>query len=146
MILLFELIFITSILVLGYTIITQEGMALYSLRLWAEKKKDEGKKWIEPILLCHWCQPSIWSAFAFAFAFGIGLIEKFNWHLLFYYPLVVAGSSLLNGLIWGYHLKSNAQKEAYESEKECANIMIENSLEEYDEREYEERIYDHTNN
>ena len=115
MMLLFELIIITSILVLGYTIATQEGMVFYNIRQWAEKKKEQGSKLIEPAFLCHWCQPSSWALIAFAFAFGMGIIEKFEWNLLFYYVLTVCGSSLVNGLIWGYHLKSNADKELSES-------------------------------
>lgn len=121
--LLLELIAITSILVLAYTIATQEGMVFYNIREWAEKKKEQGHKWAEPIFICHWCQPSSWALIAFAFAFGMGIIEKFEWDLLFYYVLTVGGSSLVNGLVWGYHLKSNAEHDLLESAKETCDIV-----------------------
>lgn len=100
MITLFSIIAITSILVLGFHIVTNEGMALFSIRIWAMKKEDEGKLWAEPLCLCIWCMPSIWSLAGFVFAFGIGVLDNFTWNLLFYYPLCVAGSSLICGLIW----------------------------------------------
>jgi hypothetical protein len=123
MILLLELIIITSILVLGYTIATQEDMVFHNVRVWAEIKKEQGHKWSEPLFLCHFCQPSSWALISFAFAFGIGIIEKLEWNLILYYVLTVCGSSLLNGLIWGYHLKSNAEKELSESAKETCEII-----------------------
>ena len=123
MMLLFELIIITSILVLGYTIATQEDMVFHNVRVWAEIKKEQGNKLIEPLFLCHWCQPSSWALIAFAFAFGMGIIEKFEWNLIFYYVLTVGGSSLVNGLVWGYHLKSNADKELSESMRDTCDII-----------------------
>jgi len=144
MTLLFELIIITSILVLGYTIATQEGMVFYKIRDWAEIKKEQGHKWAEPLFLCHWCQPSSWALIAFAFAFGMGIIEKLEWNLILYYVLTVGGSSLLNGMIWGYHLKSNAEKELSESAKEMCEIVsdyIEDLYIQEDNREYEIQHY-----
>lgn len=116
MILLFELIVITSILVLGYTIATQEKMLLHWIREWADKKHDEGAKWVEPVFLCHWCQPSVWSLFGFLFAYGIGVLDvsawnSFAWNVLFYYPLVVCGSSIVCGFSWTWYLQKNAAKE-----------------------------------
>jgi hypothetical protein len=147
MILLFKLIILTSLLTLGYTIVTQEGMALYRIRKWATTKKERGTKWVEPLLLCYWCQPSTWSIFSFSVAYGLHIIHNLQWNLLLYYVLTVCGSSLLNGLIWDYHLKSNAEKEMYESIKDCTDLAIENSLNEYDdEMEYENRVFNHTNN
>lgn len=142
MILLLKLIGITSLLVLGYTIITQEGMGLYRIRQWATRKKENGSKWPEPILLCHWCQPSTWAILGFAFAYGIGVIDAFTWRMIFYYPLVVGGSSLINGLVWSYHLKSDAETEFYRSANSVADIFIEKSYEEYTDDELaEEEMY-----
>lgn len=100
MILLFQLAIITSVLVLGFTVVTYEGMGLHSLRLWADKKIDEG--WIiwKPLGFCEWCAPSIWSAFGFFFALKIGVIEKWDWNLMWYYPLVVALASIISGVTW----------------------------------------------
>lgn len=136
MILLAKLISITSILVLGYTIVTQEGMALYSIREWAMRKKEEGKKWAEPLFICHWCQPSSWSLISFGFSFGLGIINRFEWNLVFYYILTVGGSSLLNGLVWGYHLKTDAQTDFYKSASETAETITESFYKEPE--EYEE--------
>lgn len=107
--LLFELITITSILVLAYTIVTQEKMLLHGIRRWANKLHDEGHIWTEPVFLCHWCMPSVWSLFGFFFAWGIGLIQRFTWNMGFYYVLCVGGSSLVCGLVWGWHLKQDSE-------------------------------------
>lgn len=141
MILLLKLIFITSLLVLGYTVATQENMVFHGIRKWAEKKKENGSKWAEPLFLCHWCQSSSWSLISFAFAFGLGIIQSFTWSIFIYYILTVCGSSLLNGFVWGFHLKQNAEKECAESIKEVADILIENGYEEYDTEEQEELHY-----
>ena len=144
MILLFELIAITSILVLGYTIATQEGMVFYNVREWAEKKREQGHKWTTPVLLCYWCQPSSWALLAFVFAFGMGIITKLEWNLLFYYVLTVGGSSLLNGLIWGFHLKSNAEHDFLESAKETCD-MASDYIEDLYIQEVQDE-YEHFNN
>jgi len=99
-VLLFKLILITSLLVLGYTIVTQENMLLHSVRRWAERIQDRGSKFIETLAICHWCMPSTWSLLGFAFGYGLGLYDL-SWKLLLLYPLCVAGSSLTCGIIWG---------------------------------------------
>jgi hypothetical protein len=98
-----SLILITTIWVLGLTIVTQEGMLLFSIREWANKKHEAGNKWMEPVIICYYCMPSIHSLIAYLFAIGIGIITSFEWKLVFMYPLVVMGSSLLNGIVWGIH-------------------------------------------
>ena len=92
-----KMIFICSLLVLGATIVTQEGMLLHSIRAWAEKQS--GKIW-ETIILCPWCMGSTWSIGAFLIALGVGVIDSFEWKLLLLYPLVVCGSSVVCGMTW----------------------------------------------
>ena len=108
MALLFSLIVITSIWCLGLKVVTSDGMAGEKVGLWAEEKYSQGKKWIEPVLYCHWCMPSIHSLVGFLFAWGIGLYE-WHWSVLWYYPLVVAGSSLVNGFVWYFFQRINAE-------------------------------------
>ena len=109
MIILLQLIAILSIWTLGLTIVTQEGMALYSLREWSN---DKGK-WVEPLIRCHWCMPSFHSAFAYLFAAGIGVITHFEFKLLAMLPLVIMGASLTNGMIWGLHKLIEAKTKFY---------------------------------
>lgn len=123
MILLFSLIIITSILTLGFTIISQEGMALYKIREWAKKKNDKGNKWVEPLFLCIWCMPSIWSSFGFFFAYQIGVLKCDTWNILWYYPLCVGGSSILGGLIWTVYLTINSVKERNEVEADFSKSI-----------------------
>lgn len=100
MILIFKLIVITSIWVLGLTIVTQKGMALYNFRQWAETKKS---LWFEPIILCEWCMPSIHSLIGYAIAIGLGVINHFSWSLVVAYILVVMGSSVVSGMTWALY-------------------------------------------
>ena len=123
---------------LGYTIITQENMALHKLRVWANNKKSKGVKWVEPLLLCHWCQPSTWALLSFGIAFGLGIINHFEWKLIFYYILTVGGSSLVNGLVWGYHLKTDAETEFYRSGENAADAITESIYNSHDEPEDDE--------
>lgn len=146
MILLLKLVIITSILVLGYTIITQENMALHKLRVWANKEKNKGAKWVEPVLLCHWCQPSTWAIFSFAIAFGLGIINHFELKLILYYILTVAGSSLVNGLIWGYHVKTDAQTEFYRSGENACDAITESIYAPREDEELEENYFNHQHN
>jgi len=113
MILLFELIIICHVWVIGITIVTQPGMLLESVREWGNKIHDRGEKWIEPVFLCHWCAPSLHSIFAYGFAFAIGVINEFEWKLIWMYPLVAMGASLLNGIVWGAHKLIEAKTKYY---------------------------------
>lgn len=94
----FSSIAITTMLVLGWVIITQEGMGLYFIREWGEEKK-KNNKWIEPLILCHWCMPSSWSIVGMAFAELLGLLQD-SWRIIIIYPIVVCGSSFCCGMLW----------------------------------------------
>lgn len=109
--LIFQLSILLSIWVLGLTIITQEGMLLYSWREWANKQGH----WVEPIIRCHWCMPSIHGLIAYGFAFGIGILTEFNYRLIIMYPIVIMFSSLINGLTWGLHKMIEAKTGYYKS-------------------------------
>jgi hypothetical protein len=109
MIILFQIIVLTSIWVLGWTIVTQQGMLLYSIREWAE---GQGSKILEPVILCHWCMPSLHSVFGYIFAFSLGLLPP-DPAMLFIYPLVVMGSSLCCGMIWTLYQYLSAKTEFY---------------------------------
>lgn len=95
-----NLILTTSILVLGITVATQPGMLLEYWRNWAEKKKDEGWGVMDAVLICHWCMPSLWAILGYGFALATGVVWYFNWKIALMYPLVVMGSSVLNGIVW----------------------------------------------
>lgn len=123
MLLLFKLIIICVIWTLGIKIATSEGMVLERLGKYGEKKVDEGYKIFEALWVCQWCMPSIHTAIAMFFAFGIGIIPELTYRLIFYYPLVAMGSSLLNGLIWQYYLTKNDTKELLISARETAQLM-----------------------
>jgi hypothetical protein len=97
---LLKLISITSLLVLGWTIVTQPKMGLHFVRTWADKKKENGFILADSLFLCVWCQPSIWSLLGFGFAFGLGILNHLEWNLLLLYVLTVCGSSLLAGITW----------------------------------------------
>lgn len=114
MTLIFELILLTSILVIGWTIITQPEMGLSFIREWAEKKES---KFLEATLTCHWCMSSSWSLFGYLFAALIGIIDSFSWSLIFMYPIVVCGSSFLSGLSWAIYKKIEIQTKYYENEE-----------------------------
>lgn len=100
MILLIEIILITSIWCLGVKIITADGMALWKLGDWAGKKAENGHRIFEPLLVCAFCMPSLHSAMGYLFAYKIGIIYHFEWGHLWMYPLVVCGASVLTGVSW----------------------------------------------
>lgn len=100
MTLLFEIILITSLLVIGWTIITQPAMGLGQIREWGD---EQDSVFINATLLCHWCMSSSWSLLGYFFAWQLGLIEEFSWKLIWMYPLVVCGSSFLCGISWAIY-------------------------------------------
>lgn len=100
MILLFEIITLATIWNIGIEIVFSDGMGLESVRKWAEQKES---KWVEVLFTCIWCRPSLHSLFGYGAAIGLGLIDKFEWGLVVMYPFVVAGASLLSGMIWGIY-------------------------------------------
>ena len=90
-------ILITVSLILGATIVTQEDMALHSVRVWAENKNS---KWFEPLILCEWCMPSIWSVFGFIFSCLIGYVDFDIIKIILMYPIVACSSSFIVGFSW----------------------------------------------
>lgn len=115
MILLLKLILICHIWVMGITIITQPDMVMERWRVWADLKLKQGKRWTEPLILCHWCMSSIHSVFAYLFAILLGIITKFEWSLIWMYPLIAMGASLLNGVVWGIYKLIEAQTKYYQN-------------------------------
>lgn len=92
-----KLIILSSLWCLALQISTSEGMVFYKLREYAESKK--AKIW-EAIVLCPWCCPSIHSIFAYVGGFILGFVKWDSWNIFLMYPFVVAGSSLITGLVW----------------------------------------------
>jgi hypothetical protein len=88
-------IFFTVAVVLGITIVTQDGMVLYKLR---EEAENNGSKLLEPLILCEWCMPSIYSMLGYVFSYIL-----YGWDIkyLLFYPIVISLSSLICGLVWG---------------------------------------------
>lgn len=129
-VLLLKLIILTSIWVLGLTIVTQEGMALYKIRQWGDKKQAQGAKWVEPLILCHWCMPSIHSIIGFLSAWGLGIITEWSWKFFLLYPFVVMGSSLANGIIWVVYKTLDAANQYFTNGQKMFYLNIQNMKEE----------------
>lgn len=115
MIILFELILITFIIVMGLKIAMSEGMLLEKLGNYFEKKAEEKK--VFDLFICPWCMSTLQSITAHLFAFGLGLLPfEWNWQLLIRWPLVVMGSSFLCGNVWNIYETINRVKERNEAE------------------------------
>jgi hypothetical protein len=129
MILLFELILITFIIVMGLKIAMSKDMLLEKLGSWLEKKAEEKK--IFEMFICQWCMATLQSVTAHFFAFGLGLLPfEWNWQLLIRWPLVVMGASFLCGNIWNIYETINRIKEKNEVEAEYLKRVMEGAGEE----------------
>lgn len=118
MIILFKLVLLTSIWCLGIKIITAKGMGLSNLGDYGLNKVGEGKWVFDPLIVCEFCLPSIHSLFGYAFAVGIGVITHFSWSLVFMLPFVIAGSSIISGLVWNSYLTMVSIKNRNEAEED----------------------------
>lgn len=102
-------IFCTVSLCLGMKILTTEGMLLEKIGVWAENKG----KWVEPLVRCEWCMPSVYTLISFFLLTHIGIIYPGIW-MAYSYLVIVAASSFLNGVLWNMALivikKSNEDK------------------------------------
>ena len=125
MLIVFQLITICVIWCMGIKIATSEGMIFQKLGEWGENKVEDGHKIFEALLVCPYCLPSIHTFVAIGLAFGIGIIDTLEWKLLFMYPIVVMGSSFINGYLWGMHRKQNAEHEFLESAKYTSDSVSE---------------------
>lgn len=95
----FSIIAITTIWCLGIKIVTNEGMALYSLQKFALYQIHErNRKIFEPLIYCPWCMPSIHSSVGYTFCYLLGIISGKT--ILIGYPIVVAGASFCTGMLW----------------------------------------------
>lgn len=101
MIILLAILFTVAI-VIGVTIANQQGMVLYFLRNHLTDENGDAKKPIyEPLFLCWWCMPSVYSLVGYFFAFLY--MKNVDLHALLFYPIVVAASSFLTAVLWGLH-------------------------------------------
>jgi hypothetical protein len=132
---LFYLIILTSVWVLGITIVTQPKMLLYNIRLWAEKRLDEtGNRIFEPLVLCPWCMSSIHSVFGIGFGYVIGILSGFEWRIFLCYPIIVMGASIVCGMVWGWHKKVENQSKYFENSEILSHFDIRDRKREYKEK------------
>ena len=96
--LILKLIFITSCLVWGVKISTEEGMVFEKVGVWATVQTERGYKIWEAIILCPFCMSSFWSLVAIGIAYLLGY--DFTWNVFIAYPVIVGGASLVSGFIW----------------------------------------------
>ncbi len=89
---------VTSFLVWGVKISTEENMVFQKVGDFARKQVDKGRKYWEAIILCPFCAPSVWSIVAIGFGYLFGWVD--SWTIFYYYPVIVGGSSLVSGLTW----------------------------------------------
>lgn len=128
MIELIDLIIITSIWNLGIEIVLSEGMLLHNLKLWAQSKKS---KWYEVGIWCLWCRPSLHSLIGIAFGLLIGIAKFDSWNILFMYPLVVAGSSLVSGVVWSLYKLIEIKTKYYQHLEQHAFFDLKNRKSEH---------------
>lgn len=125
MILLLKLIIITTIWCLGFKILTERGMLLQKLGEYGKRKVDEGYIIYDPLIVCEFCLPSIHSLIGYGFAVAIGVISKFEFNLVYMYPLVAMGTSISCGFIWNGYLTMNRIKERNEFQTEYYDHLCE---------------------
>lgn len=118
MILLLSLIFICSVWCLGLTILTSEGMLLESVGRWVHERIKTNTSILKALIGCIWCMPSIHTSVAMFFAYKIGIVQDINITLVYYYPLVAMGSSLVSGIVWTFYQKMEAQMKHYDLHRE----------------------------
>lgn len=127
-IVLIELVAICSIWNLGIEIVLSDGMALNKLRLWAESKNS---KWLEPLIICIWCRPSIHSLVGFVAAHGLGVISFLAWSNFILYPFVVAGTSLVSGVIWSCYKHIEIKSKYYQHLEQDAYFSLKDRKKNY---------------
>ena len=128
----------TCVWVLGLTIVTQDGMAFGFIR--DRLTDDRGNplmKIYEPLILCEWCMPSIHGIFGYAFAIGLGYINEFNWKLVLIYPLVVALSSFIVGMLWSVYLLLEAIRKYADKSEKLLHINYKDKVNKYKNRNHE---------
>lgn len=128
---LLSLILVTSIWVLGLTIATQKDMVLYFLREEAEKMES---KIFEPIIICHWCMPSLHSLVGYVFVFFTGIVDEFTWRVALMYPLVVCGSSLVCGLVWAIYKKIEVQTNHFNNLEQMSHWDVKDRKKKFSQR------------
>jgi hypothetical protein len=132
---LFKIIIVTSIWILGLTICTQKKMVLYFIRDYLTDENGNARRKIyEPLIVCHWCMPSIHSVFGISFSIILGFVSP-SWNLAIMYPLIVMGSSITVGLVWQIylvldktyeHLTQTEQLAYFEVKKQKQNYQKQN--------------------
>ncbi len=133
------LVGITHILCMAIQIVIQPDMLLEKLGAWGTEKVKKGHKWVEPLFLCPYCAPSVWSSVGYIFAILLGFITKFEWTLVFMYPLVVGATSFVNGIAWSVHELIQVKRKYYENAEKLKYFEIRDRKEKYHEKNNNKR-------
>ena len=134
MIWIFNLIMMTTIWVLGITIVTQPGMALYSIRKWAGRRsKGKDITIYDALVKCAWCMPSIHSLFGYGLCLATEVIH-FEWKILIAYPIIVAGSSFVSGILWTIYEKIEIQRKYLRNVEQLTFFDVTDRKERYQQR------------
>lgn len=119
------LVLITVSFVFAVRISTSEGMVFEKIGKWATDRLDEGKRIYEPLLLCEWCMPSVYSLVAIVFYILANYLFTgvFYYKVIILYPAIIGISSMITGLT--FMLKDLIGSKTSYNEKKEEKIKLE---------------------
>lgn len=88
--------------VLGFKVVTEDGMILQSLGDWGKKWHDKGYKIMDGLILCPFCLPNIHCLLiVWPIAFLTGFVPfEWEWKYLVIHGFVACSGSFICGSIW----------------------------------------------
>lgn len=131
--LILKLIFLDVLWTMGWKIITEKNMLLEKVGDFGEKKLEQGYKVFDGLIICPWCIPNIHGVlFVVPLSFGLGIMPfVWDWKYLMMWPFVVAGASLISGLIWSLYKHLELKHKYYEHLEQQEYFNLKNKKKEY---------------
>ena len=97
-----KILLMDIIWVLGFKVITEEGMLLEKVGEWGGKMYDKGYKIMDGLIICPFCLPNLHCLlFVWPLAFITGIVPfELDWRYLVVHIFVACAGSFICGTIW----------------------------------------------
>lgn len=119
--------------VLGFKVITEDGMALQSVGDWGKKMYDKGYKIMDGLINCPFCLPNIHCLlFIWPIAFLTGFVPfEWEWRYLIVHVLVACAGSFICGTIWTLFQFLEVKKKYFEHLEQTAYFDLKQKKQNY---------------
>lgn len=131
--LIFKILVLDIMWVMGFKVITEDGMLLEKVGNWGKKWYDKGYKIMDGLIICPFCLPNLHGIlFVWPMAFMLDVVPfEWNWKYLIVHIFVACGGSFICGIIWSLYKHLELKHKYLEHKEQNEFFDLKNRKEQY---------------